>query len=142
MKIILESSEKNLKVNIGDIIVLSKDNNFTGLGKSLVDSNHMFFVSGIIRGKLRIHVISSNMSHVSDRFPSNSPIIDWKKSGLRKPSYINGNSDGWISIDSVKSKIGSLSSRDFESIMNALRHRKFVNQRLESIKNKILDILA
>lgn len=134
MKIILESSEKNLKVNIGDIIVLSKDNDFTGLGKSLVDSNHMFFVSGIIRGKLRIHVISSNMSHVSDRFPSNSPIIDWKKAGLKKPSYINGNSNGYVDLNQVFLKRGSLSSRDFKSAMNAIRSRTFVNQKIESFR--------
>lgn len=135
MKIILEESEKNLKVNVGDIVLLNKDNSFTGLGKSLVDSNHMFFVSRIKDGMIRINVLSSNMNHVSDKFPSNSPVLDWRKSGLNKPSYINGNSNGWININQVRRKVGSLSSRDYKSIMYALKHRTFVNQKIENFKN-------
>lgn len=132
MRIILEKSEKNLKVNIGDIILISKDNNFEELGKKLVDSNHMFFVSGIRNNKLRIHVISSNMSHVCSNYPDNVPILDWKKAGLSKASYINGNSDGYIDKNYVRYKVGSLTSRDFKSIMSTLRHRRFVNQKIEN----------
>lgn len=135
MKIILEELGKKSRINVGDIVLLNKDNNFTGLGKSLVDSNHMFFVSKIKDGMMRISVLSSNMNHVSDKFPSNSPVLDWKKSGLNKPSYINGNSNGWIDINQVRRKVGSLSSRDYKSIMYALKHRTFVNQKIENFKN-------
>lgn len=150
MKIILEESEKeSLKINIGDIIFISKNNDFNKLGKELVDTNHRFFVSGISNNndndnnklrndngnnnnKLRIHVLSSNMSHVCKKYPDNVPVIDWKKAGLTKPSYINGNSNGYIDSKYVKSKVGSLTSRDFEAIMNTLRHRKNkINQRIE-----------
>lgn len=135
MKIILEELGKKSRINVGDIVLLDKNNDFTGLGKSLVDSNHMFFVSKIKDGMIRISVLSSNMNHVSDKFPSNSPVLDWKKSGLNKPSYINGNSDGWIDINQVRRKVESLSSRDYKSIMYALKHRKFVNQKIENFKN-------
>lgn len=135
MKIILEELGKKSRINVGDIVLLDKNNDFTGLGKSLVDSNHMFFVSKIKDGMIRISVLSSNMNHVSDKFPSNSPVLDWKKSGLNKPSYINGNSDGWIDINQVRRKVGSLSSRDYKSIMYALKHRTFVNQKIENFKN-------
>lgn len=135
MKIILEELEKKSRINVGDIVLLDKNNDFTGLGKSLVDSNHMFFVSKIKDGMMRISVLSSNMNHVSDKFPSNSPVLDWKKSGLNKPSYINGNSNGWIGINQVRRKVGSLSSRDYKSIMYALKHRTFVNQKIENFKN-------
>lgn len=135
MKIILEELGKKSRINVGDIVLLDKNNDFTGLGKSLVDSNHMFFVSKIKDGMMRISVLSSNMNHVSDKFPSNSPVLDWKKSGLNKPSYINGNSNGWIDINQVRRKVGSLSSRDYKSIMYALKHRTFVNQKIENFKN-------
>ena len=135
MKIILEELGKKSRINVGDIVLLDKNNDFTGLGKSLVDSNHMFFVSKIKDGMIRISVLSSNMNHVSDKFPSNSPVLDWKKSGLNKPSYINGNSDGWIDINQVRRKVGSLSSRDYKSIMYALKHRTFVDQKIENFKN-------
>ena len=135
MKIILEELGKKSRINVGDIVLLDKNNDFTGLGKSLVDSNHMFFVSKIKDGMIRISVLSSNMNHVSDKFPSNSPVLDWKKSGLNKPSYINGNSDEWIDINQVRRKVGSLSSRDYKSIMYALKHRTFVNQKIENFKN-------
>lgn len=135
MKIILEELGKKSRINVGDIVLLNKNNDFTDLGKSLVDSNHMFFVSKIKDGMMRISVLSSNMNHVSDKFPSNSPVLDWKKSGLNKPSYINGNSNGWIGINQVRRKVGSLSSRDYKSIMYALKHRTFVNQKIENFKN-------
>lgn len=126
------NSERDLKVYVGDIVALDKNISFNALGKYLVDSNHMFYVSKVSDTRIRIHVVSSNMNHVSDKYPSNSPILDWRKAGLSKPSYINGNSNGWVDISYVYRKIGSLTSRDFKSAMDAIRHRTFVNQKIES----------
>ena len=137
MKIIIEElkerSRKNLKINIGDIIILDKDCiKFKGLGRILVDSNHMFYVYKIVENGYRICVISSNMSHVSNKFPSNCPILDWKEAGLRKASYVNGNSDGYVNKDCIKHKVGHVSNRDFRSILRAIKTRKFVNQKIEN----------
>lgn len=136
MKIIIEElkekSKKSLKVNIGDIVVLDKNCvDFKDLGKSLVDSNHMFYVYRIVDNGYRICVISSNMNHVSNKFPSNCPILDWKEAGLRKASYVNGNSDGHVSKECIKYKVGHVSNRDFRNILKAIKTRKFVNQKIE-----------
>ena len=136
MKIIIEElkgkSKKNLRINIGDIVILDKNRiDYKYLGKRLVNSNHMFYVYKIVDNGYKICVISSNMSHVSSRFPSNCPVLDWEEANLTKASYVNGNSDGYVSKNCIRCKVGHVTNRDFRNIFKAIKTRKFVNQKIE-----------
>ena len=119
----------DVRLSIGDIVLLRHNIKYNKLGKYLSCTNHMFFISSIENDMITIHALSSNIKHMGKGYPDNYIIRDWSTAGLRKVSYINCNSEGVVPITTVYKVIGSLSNRDKESAILFLKNRSKILQK-------------
>ena len=109
--------EKLNKYEPGDILQLKFGTFKERPGNKLVSTSHMFLVVD----ELNVCTVSSHNNKVTDKYPYNIPINDWKEAHLNKPSHAKLDSYGEISDDNVFKKIGELTDNDKENILSKFK---------------------
>ena len=98
-------------LRIGDVVFLHSGFH-KNLGKQLINSHHRFIVvdDGVVCP------VSSNTKWVSNKYPYNIMINDYKVANFTKPSYVDTSTRGEIEDKDVQKIVGHVSDSDLKNI--------------------------
>ena len=120
-----------LTIDVGDIVHLRFDALSSAYGKRIIELRHPVVVMDISGDKIACCPVSSVMEKVSDRFPYNIPVINWRESKFTKPTHVKCDSKIVTTVDKVYKKLSELSEVDKNNILaayNGAPYHRFVEE--------------
>lgn len=120
-----------LTIDVGDIVHLRYDALSSAYGKNIVELKHPLVVMDVSEDKIACCPVSSVMEKVSNKFPYNMPLINWKESKFIKPTHVKCDSKIVTTPDKVYKKLSKLSKIDKNNVLtcfNKAPYHKLVEE--------------